>query len=191
MSPELHSLFRAALHSEAQFRSLQELAGSLARGGMPQPDLYTLFSWYQQRLSPEDPSYDAVVDTMEHIYGGPWAKGSDLYPHQLAESDARIPAPARPACWLELTGGDGRLEAEARREIGQSHPLWGMELVALERRVDNDDVVFGVRRRPEVWLVHLTWSGTAEVDGFPRSTRFATMLEWFEHVEAAAHDETT
>jgi hypothetical protein len=56
-------------------------------------------------------------------------------------------------------------------------------LIALARRTDQDEVLFALRGQPDVWFVHLTWSRASERAGFPRATRFPTMLDWFEELE--------
>ena len=51
---------------------------------MGQVAIYRLFSEQQQELSGDDPRCDAVVDTMELIWGGPWAKGHALFDEELS-----------------------------------------------------------------------------------------------------------
>jgi len=54
------------------------------------------------------------------------------------------------------------------------------------RRGDCDDVLFAVRNSPEVALVHLTWTSSPERPGFPWTTVFASMLDWYDDVENEA-----
>ena len=77
--------FEEALASGAPEKEVPQLACDLRDEGKSQLDLYFLFSRYQQEMSGEDPRYDAIVDTMDIIYGGPWAKGADLFSDQLTE----------------------------------------------------------------------------------------------------------
>jgi hypothetical protein len=54
---------------------------------MDQISLYRLFEFYLVGTDGGDPKYDAIADTMEMIYGGPWAKGRDLFDQELTEAD--------------------------------------------------------------------------------------------------------
>lgn len=170
--------FREALRGHDVAVALGALASSLKNEGFAQLQLYELFSWFQQRLSPEDPRYDAVVDTMDLIYGGPWAKGKGLFTTELRPPPSRSPM-REP--WAEIHGGNAELEREALLEIGLHHELWGVPLVAVGRKLDGDDVLFAFRGRPEVAEVHLTWSGKREQGTYPRTRAFPSMLEWFDH----------
>lgn len=181
MDDNTHQRFRAAMRSQTAFPALVELAQTLKHDGASQADLYRLFVWYQHRLSPDDPAYDAVVDTLDLVCGGPWAKGRDLFPTQLIPTADQEPSPLREP-WVPLTG-DGKLEDEARREIGRGHVLWNKELRAIARRLDRDDVLFGLRQTPQVASVHLTWSGKRESPPWPSAVIYPTMLEWFENLE--------
>ncbi len=63
------------------------LAKALRDEGVKQIDLYALFSGFQQQCDPDDDRYDSIVDTMDLIHGGPWAKGWNLYPHELTQDE--------------------------------------------------------------------------------------------------------
>jgi hypothetical protein len=66
------------------------------------------------------------------------------------------------------------VEAELVRELGPTHPLRGQRLHAVARRVDCDDVL--VVAGAEVFVVHLTWRGTSEVDPrWPSTQRYASL----------------
>jgi hypothetical protein len=69
--------------------AVRELAQALRAEGMGQAAMYRLFSDQQQRLSGEDPRYEAVVDTMDLIWGGPWAKGGALFDDELTSGRLR------------------------------------------------------------------------------------------------------
>jgi len=74
---------------------------------------------------------------------------------------------------LEYPSGNGAaLALEAHKEIGAEHPLAGAVLETIARRADCDDVLFEVNGGPIVAVVHLTWSGSRETDGFPRVELF-------------------
>jgi len=181
-------LFKAKLQDASPPEALLAMAVQLRDNGLGQPELYSLFSYFQQRLSPEDPRYDAVVDTMDLIESGPWAKGHGLFPSQLS-SDAiptdRVVLPGQE--WGEIgVHGHAGLERELALEMGPGHPLRDRAGRALMRRGDCDDVLFAVRNSPEVALVHLTWTSSPERPGFPWTTVFASMLDWYDDVENEA-----
>lgn len=54
---------------------------------MGQLDMYKLFAEFQEACDPDDARYDSIVDTMDLIYGGPWAKGHELFDRELKEED--------------------------------------------------------------------------------------------------------
>ena len=62
------------------------LARALRDEGMTQLAMYRLLAAEQKRLSSDDPRYDPVVDTMDLIWGGPWAKGGALFDAELADA---------------------------------------------------------------------------------------------------------
>jgi hypothetical protein len=55
---------------------------------MGQVSMYRLYFEQQQLLAGDDPRYDAVVDTMDLIWRGGWAKGQDLFEEEL--NDGRL-----------------------------------------------------------------------------------------------------
>lgn len=56
-----------------------------------------------------------------------------------------------------------RFEDEYAMEIGKGHPLYGVPVRAIAKRVDCDDVLFRLLRHLcEYAVVHLTWSGKEE-----------------------------
>lgn len=75
-----------ALKASDPRAAVQELACTLRDEGMGQRAMYLLFAAQQKRLSGDDPRYDAVVDTMDLIRGGPWAKGSALFEFELTDA---------------------------------------------------------------------------------------------------------
>lgn len=62
--------FEEAFRSPNPAEELYRLAVSLRDEGTPQIVLYELFSHFQVATSGDDPRYDAIVDTMDLIYGG-------------------------------------------------------------------------------------------------------------------------
>lgn len=75
--------FEQAFRSTNPADELYRFAVSLRDEGVAQVEVYQLFERFQTSTSGDDPKYDAVVDTMDLIYGGPWAKGGDLFPRPL------------------------------------------------------------------------------------------------------------
>jgi hypothetical protein len=178
-------LFKATLGEAAVDDALFNLACRLRDSGSAQVELYLLFSHFQQRLSPEDLRYDAVADTMDLIWGGPRAKGYELFPKELTEAAIPKHRCVAPPPWVDVdAAGRAALEHELALEIGPDHVLANRAGRALFRRGDCDDALFAVRNSPEVALVHLTWSSSREPHGFPSTTLFASLLDWWDDVES-------
>jgi hypothetical protein len=58
-----------------------------------------------------------------------------------------------------------KFEDEYATEIGRGHPLYGVAVRAIGRRIDRDDVLFELLRHLcDYAVVHLTWSGREEPD---------------------------
>jgi len=89
ISPEHIQRFERALNSERPLCNLHGLAVALRDEGVSQVDLYMLFSHFQTMAAADDPRYDAIVDNMDLIWGGPLAKGHALYPTILTDEDIR------------------------------------------------------------------------------------------------------
>ena len=85
MQPSHQQQFELALGKPQPFQGLYQLAEALRDEGLAQIDVYSLFAIYQAKISGDDPLYDAVVDTMDEIHGGPWAKRGGLFPTVLTE----------------------------------------------------------------------------------------------------------
>lgn len=184
LNPAQVDLFKATLGEADPNEGLYRLACELRDSGSSQVEVYLLFSYFQQRLSPEDPRYDAVVDNMDVTWGGPWAKGYGLFPTELNEAALPEHRVVAPPPWVALdAAGNVGLEHELALEIGPDHVLANRAGRALFRRGDCDDTLFAVRNSPEVALVHLTWSSSREPSGFPSTTLFASLLDWWEDVE--------
>jgi hypothetical protein len=79
--------FEKALHSQAPSQELWDLAHTLRDEGVLQMDLYFLFEHYHLLFQGDDPKADGITDTMDIIWGGGWAKGRDLYPHELTSEE--------------------------------------------------------------------------------------------------------
>jgi hypothetical protein len=83
--PEHIQRFEESFRSKNPAEELYRLAVSLRDEGISQIELYGLFEHFQIAISGDDPRYDAIVDTMDLIYGGPWAKGHGLFTTELSE----------------------------------------------------------------------------------------------------------
>jgi hypothetical protein len=91
--------------------------------------------------------------------------------------------------WTAVTSREP-LEAELRLEVGEAHPLFGLQAEAIVRRGDCDDVLFFVTgRHPRLAVVHLTWSARAEEDPRWPRTRFINDLTTFVAEMVAEHAE--
>jgi hypothetical protein len=85
ISASHHQRFEKALNGIPPAVTLHQLAIDLRDEGISQIEVYFLFSHFQERTSGEDPRYDAIVDTMDEIYGGPWAKRGGVFASSLTE----------------------------------------------------------------------------------------------------------
>lgn len=62
------------------------------------------------------------------------------------------------------------LAQELTKELSAEHPLFGLALSILAKREDRDDIL--LENNTEYYIVHLTWSGKTEAEGFPTSQHF-------------------
>lgn len=74
-------LIRLALGRPAP--ALHELAKTLRDQGMKQAPMYQLFSRVYQETPTDHAHIDALLDVMDCIWGGPWAKGKGLFDTEL------------------------------------------------------------------------------------------------------------
>jgi hypothetical protein len=84
-----------------------------------------------------------------------------------------------PGPWHPVTGSDReRLEAELRRELCPGHILYGLPVLAVGRRYDQDNGLYIVATQPpSLAVVHLTYS--VETDpAWPGCTRYDSIEEW-------------
>ncbi len=68
-----------AIHSTDHKVLILELAKRLKNEGMSQREMYNLFASVQAELTGEEECYDSLVDAMDLIHGGAWAKGIGLF----------------------------------------------------------------------------------------------------------------
>jgi hypothetical protein len=71
--------FEEAFASPAPVKALCDLARALRDEGVSQIDCYFLYSHFLEKTPDDHPAYEAIPDTMDEIYGGPWAKGGGFY----------------------------------------------------------------------------------------------------------------
>jgi hypothetical protein len=83
--------FEQALISQDLRVALRDLAITLKKEGFGQAEIYRLFANYQNEVGGDDPRYDAIVDTMDDIAGGGWAKGVGLFEKELTDNDLKAP----------------------------------------------------------------------------------------------------
>jgi|688.fasta_scaffold1768907_1 hypothetical protein len=86
--------FELALASSDPATTLHELAKALKAEGMEQVAMYHLFAEYQQKIDGVDPRYEPIVDNMDLIWGGGWAKGRALFETELTSADIAEPGAA-------------------------------------------------------------------------------------------------
>lgn len=84
---EYFDRFETAFHSESPEKGLYGLAVSLRDDGMRQIELYFLFEHFLLKTPENDPHYNSILDTMDLIWGGGWAKGRQLYPIVLTNDE--------------------------------------------------------------------------------------------------------
>jgi hypothetical protein len=87
---------------------------------------------------------------------------------------------------METQAEADALRAELSRELPPAHPLSGLPLRAIGRRVDGDDVLFAIEDGSgRVASVHLTWRGAQEVLPWPSTTLHQDLSSWAEAARRA------
>ena len=81
--------------------------------------------------------------------------------------------------WYALPSAEAEnLEHELRREVGPRHRLQGVNVRAIARRQDQDEVLYLLTAGSgEVAEVHLTWNEEPEAE-WPRTTIYPSLTEW-------------
>lgn len=69
--------------------------------------------------------------------------------------------------WSVIKSPRPDLVTELRSELNQKHPLFGCRLVPIAIDLHHDDTLYKIENSEMLALVHLTWSGKAEPDGYP------------------------
>lgn len=83
----MRTRFEQALADTQPQGALHSFAMSLKAEGVDQVTIYRLFAEYQAKTDGNDPLYDTIVDNMDLIWGGPWAKGGALFDKDLTSED--------------------------------------------------------------------------------------------------------
>jgi hypothetical protein len=82
--------FIEALSSRNLEKTLYELAVTLREEGVTQIPLFCLFEHFQIATSNEkEDQLNAILNIMDLIWSGPWAKGHGLFPTQICEENLR------------------------------------------------------------------------------------------------------
>lgn len=79
--------FEQALTDAQPQYALSTLATTLETDGVDQVTIYHLFAEYLPTIDGNDVRYDAIVDNMDLIWGGAWAKGGPLFETELGDAD--------------------------------------------------------------------------------------------------------
>ncbi len=92
--------------------------------------------------------------------------------------------------WEEVTN-PAPIETELGRELVCGHVLFGRRVVAIGRRIDQDDVLFFLPDGPQPYaVVHLTWHGLPEHDTRWPSTRvFPSLAAWIHGCMQPDHED--
>jgi hypothetical protein len=69
-------------------------------------------------------------------------------------------------------------EREGSREFMNDGRQAGSARKLLARRLDRDDILLRFTTSLKLAMVHLTWSGREEPDGFPTTLQFETFAQW-------------
>jgi hypothetical protein len=93
--------------------------------------------------------------------------------------------------WEPLKHSTEALVRELQQELSDQHVLHGVLVMALARRVDQDDVLFATADpcKP-LAVVHLTWKGSTETDPrWPHTTLYLGWKDWIERRFRVDHRE--
>jgi hypothetical protein len=153
----VHLRFEDALRAADPTSALDDLAKAFKAEGMDQLTMYRLFGEYSDKTEGDDLRSNAVLDTMDLIHGGAWARGRGYFSQSveprdrlpdlrddeviLARSDGTANRDDAPA-WQVVVGCDGRVrrdEVPARGDAMVRHaeiaPAEVAELLETARRI--------------------------------------------------------
>ena len=82
---EQQKRFEAAVRTNDNSKALFQLASQLRDEGLSQKEVYSLFQSFRDKVSDseDEATYNSILDTMDAIYGGPWAKGRSIFPQEM------------------------------------------------------------------------------------------------------------
>ena len=81
-----------------------------------------------------------------------------------------------------------RLSAELSSELSPHHVLFGVKATAIARRIDRDDVLFGIAKgSAPLAMVHLSWRKEAD-PRWPSTKLFTSWNEWVRTEMLPAHE---
>lgn len=83
----------AALQRDDHNHAVYELAVQLRDEGTPRLEIYVVFEGAMAACEDDDPRCDSLVDALDGIWGGPWAKGRELYDTELTDEEVRANRP--------------------------------------------------------------------------------------------------
>ena len=114
--------------------------------------------------------------------GSPWGRLMSSQRFLLVPVDFEWPDP-----WEPVTYSGEILVGELRRELPAGHALSGVPVVAVARRTNCDDVLFATADPSKpIAVVHLTWSGRAELGPrLPPTMLYEGWQDWIERCVAA------
>ncbi len=69
------------------------------------------------------------------------------------------------------------LEAELQREVAPGHLLYSVDVSALARRNDCDDMLFSLNGSTSVAVVHLSYGNNTDIL-WPHTQFFSSLKEW-------------
>lgn len=93
--------------------------------------------------------------------------------------------------WQHIEGRAEALVNELQKELPPQHVLHGVQVVAVARRIDCDDVLFATTdpMKP-LAVVHLTWTGRTESAlKWPHTTLYESWRDWTERCLFPDHKE--
>jgi hypothetical protein len=92
--------------------------------------------------------------------------------------------------WEAVNDADAALVKELKNEVPPGHPLYGIPVMAVARRIDNDDVLFATADPSKPFaLVHLAWSGPETDPRWPSTGIFKSWRERIDYGLLPTHDE--
>jgi hypothetical protein len=87
--------------------------------------------------------------------------------------------------WESLTPDEAKgFERELQRELSAGHKLYGRQVEAIARAVDQDDVLYKLVGSEQVAEVHLTWASGPEQPPWPGTALYSSYLEWLAAAQA-------